>query len=92
MIKAFDDNHVSTSLDVYKVALELRRQLIDILYLPYVRKLLQKEELLGSLGFGTKAFRSTRDYSKIDRRHRSDKTIEQRVNDGELIKIRSPKK
>jgi len=89
MIKAFDPDHLSTSLEIYRVPIEERKKIIDWLYLPYILKLLQKEAALTQKGFEVSAFRSTRDYSKIEQHHRSEKSLDQRINDGEIIKTSS---
>jgi len=87
MIKALDDNHLSTSLEIYRVPVEERKKIIDWLYVPYILKLLEKEMTLTQKGFKICAFRSSRDYSKIDHHHRSEKSLDQRIHDCEIIKI-----
>jgi hypothetical protein len=88
MIKALDEKHVSTSLEIYRVPVELRRKLIDWLYLPHISRLLEKEAFLAGKGFEAKVFRASRDYSKIDQKYSSGKPLDQRLEDGEVIRIR----
>ncbi|MBT3666714.1 MAG: hypothetical protein HN548_04480 [Opitutae bacterium] len=88
MIKMLDENHVSISLEIYRVQTELRRKLIDWLYLPHIARLLEKESFLSDMGFDAKAFRSIRDFSKMDEKHRSGKTLNQRLEDGEIIRTK----
>jgi hypothetical protein len=87
MIKAFDANHLSTSLEIYRVPIEVRKQIIDWLYVPHILRLLEKERKLSELGFEIKLFRTSRDYSKIDLHHRSDKSLNKRIEEGELINL-----
>ena len=88
MIKVFDANHLSTSLDIYRVPIEARKKIIDCLYIPYISKLLEKEAALVKKGFKVKAFRSVRDYSKIDKYQRSRKSLDQRIKEGEIIRTK----
>jgi len=88
MIKAFDANHISTSLEIYRVPIEVRKKIIDWLYVPHILRLLEKEAALAKKGFDVKVFRSARDYSKIDQHHYSEKSLDQRIQEGEIIKIR----
>ena len=90
MIKAFDAFHISTSLDIYRVPIEERKKIIDWLYVPYISRLLEKEFTLTQKGFTAKAFHSVRDYSKIDLQHHTKKSLDKRIQEGEIIKIRKP--
>lgn len=90
MIKAFDANHLSTSLEIYRVPIEARKKIIDWLYVPHISRLLEKEAALAQKGFKVKVFRSARDYSKIDQHHRSEKSLDQRIQECEIIRIRKP--
>ena len=87
MIKAYDGNHLSTSLDIYRVDVELKKQIVKYLYRPYIKKLLQREKLLGQLGFKTKAFQSCREYSELNQKPSSDSGITPRVKNGDLVAI-----
>jgi len=90
MIKAYDENHLSTSLEIYRVPIEARKKIIDWLYVPHISRLLEKEATLAQKGFKVKVFRSARDYSKIDQHHRSEKSLDQRIQEGEIMRIRNP--
>jgi hypothetical protein len=91
MIRALDATHVSSSLEVYKVPIDLRKKVIKWLYKPYIKKLLEKEISLKRKGVTAKAFRSSRDYSEVDKHNRPKKSFHQRIQDGEIIKIRDQK-
>ena len=88
MIKMLDEEHISTSLEIYRVPTELRRKLIDWLYFPHITRLLEKESYLSNMGIEAKAFLSTRDFSKIEETHHSEKTLARRLEDGEIIRTK----
>ena len=88
MIKAFDASHLSTSLEIYRVPIEVRKKIINWLYLPHILRLLEKQRELDELGFKLKVFRSARDYSKIDLHHHTGKSLRQRIEEGEIINLK----
>lgn len=86
-IKAIDSEHLSTSLDNYKVPYDVKKDLIKCFYIPYVIKLLKKEKQLFDYGFQLNAFKSTRDYTNIDKHKQIGLTLDQRIKNGEVIRI-----
>ena len=87
MIRALDPNHFLTAFEIYRVPIELRKKIIDWLYVPHIVKLLKKEADLAQKGFNAKAFNSTRNYSRVDSQRISDSSLKKLVDDGEVIKI-----
>lgn len=88
MIKALDASHLSTSLEIYRVPIEVRKKIINWLYLPHILRLLEKQTELDEIGFKLKVFRSVRDYSKIDLQHHTEKSLRQRIEEGEIINLK----
>lgn len=86
MLRKYDDFHLSTSLEIYNVPVEVRREKIKQIYISYLNNLKEIESSLNEIGFKFNAFESLRDYSIVDKAQDSNKNLLERINAVELIR------
>ena len=89
MLRQFNENHVSTSLGIYRVPKELRKKVVNSLYLPHLKKLEVMESKLRNQGFGFSCFNSHRDYSNAKKLNIRENNESFGFEDGELIPFKT---
>ena len=87
MLKKLNSRHIETSLENYHVLIQKRKIIIENLYIPYILKLLRKEEFLQKKGIDSNAFKTTRSYYNSVKSLIEFKEIEKKIMNGEIIRI-----